>query len=561
MRSRRAWTAGFCAATSAAILTLAPAGAAADAGVFKAKLSGAQEVPPNPSAATGFGRVTLNGSETLVTVSLTFTGLGSNQIAAHIHGPAGAGVNGPVIFNIGSTGATAGTFTALVFAPTAQQVADLRNGLWYFNVHSVNFAGGEIRGQIYPDSPFIANLNGLQEVPPAGTGATGIAGITLNEAETQFFFTLSFTGLGSNQTASHIHGPARPGVNASIQFNIGSSGATSGTFTDLLFSITPTQVAQLKAGWWYVNVHSTNFPAGEIRGQLKAENQVADFDADGRAEVAVYRDMAASVWYTINPASFVFSAAQFGTTGDQVTPGDFDGDGKTDLAVWRGTSGTFYAQHSGTGNLIGLPWGTVGDDPQVAADFDGDGRADFAVWRPGPGGAGSQAIFHVFQSSNGAYRAVPWGLGGGGDVSVSGDYDGDRKADFGVYRTPSWTYYVLASTQGFIAQPFGVYSTDLLVPGDYDGDTKTDFAVYRRTVGAWYVLRSSTGTLYGQPFGAMDDIPVPADYDGDGKTDVAVARVQVGQMTWYIWQSATQTLKAIPFGATLDYPIPKYLVR
>jgi hypothetical protein len=55
--------------------------------------------------------------------------------------------------------------------------------------------------------------------------------------------------------------------------------------------------------------------------------------------------------------------------------------------------------------------------------------------------------------------------------------------------------------------------------GDFDGDGKADIAVFRPSTGAWYILNSRTATPSTYSWGAAGDIPVPGDYDGDGKTD------------------------------------------
>ena len=119
---------------------------------FAGYLDRTQEVPPTNSNAKGGGSVTLNDAETMIEVSLTFAGLGSAQTAAHIHGPALAGRNGPIIFTL-----PLGNFTNQTFNVTPAQVAQLKSGMWYFNVHSANFPNGEIRGQI---------LNNPVEFPP-----------------------------------------------------------------------------------------------------------------------------------------------------------------------------------------------------------------------------------------------------------------------------------------------------------------------------------------------------------------------------------------------------------
>ena len=143
------------------ILAMMAVTAKADA-TFSGKLSGAQMVPPNTSKAVGVGTVILNDAETRITISLDFSGLASNQTAAHIHGPGGPGSEAPVLFNLGSQGATSGTFINLSAAVSRAQVAQLRAGKWYFDVHSTKLLHGEIRGQILPggESP-AGNVNGV----------------------------------------------------------------------------------------------------------------------------------------------------------------------------------------------------------------------------------------------------------------------------------------------------------------------------------------------------------------------------------------------------------------
>jgi hypothetical protein len=67
---------------------------------------------------------------------------------------------------------------------------------------------------------------------------------------------------------------------------------------------------------------------------------------------------------------------------------------------------------------------------------------------------------------------------------------------------------VLRSSDGQeVVQQFGSQG-DIPVPGDYDGDGKTDFAVWRPSIGEWFVLRSSNGQEVMQQFGSQGDIPV-----------------------------------------------------
>jgi CHRD domain len=241
--------------------------AGADQG-FSGNLSATQEVPPNGSVGTGRGFVILDAAESQITVLMNFTALTANASAGHIHGPAPVGVNGPIIFNLNPPPVMAGAITPQTFAVTAQQVADLKAGLWYFNIHTATFPGGEIRGQIAPAQSFTAKLAGTQEVPPNASAGTGYGIAVLDNMETTIGVALSFSGLTTAATAGHIHGPAPAGMNAPVLFNLAPPPATSGAVTPALFAITPTQIADMKNGLYYFNVHSSTFPGGEIRGQM-----------------------------------------------------------------------------------------------------------------------------------------------------------------------------------------------------------------------------------------------------------------------------------------------------
>src|SRR5262249_60298399 len=91
---------------------------------------------------------------------------------------------------------------------------------------------------------------------------------------------------------------------------------------------------------------------------------------------------------------------------------------------------------------------------------------------------------------------------------------------------PAGHWYVLKSSTNFTTGLTKAWGGPgyTLVPGDYDGDARADFGLYQRTTGTWYVLTSSsnyTSTLVVN-FGGMGFVPVPGDYDGDGKTHIGV---------------------------------------
>ena len=116
-------------------------GSASAAGM-KVTLSGANEVPPVTTSATGSGTITI-GDDGSVSGSVTTTGIAGT--AAHIHEGA-AGKNGPVIVPFTKDG---DTYKALAGAKlTEAQMATLKAGGLYVNVHSAANPGGELRSQL-----------------------------------------------------------------------------------------------------------------------------------------------------------------------------------------------------------------------------------------------------------------------------------------------------------------------------------------------------------------------------------------------------------------------------
>src|SRR3954463_13106005 len=87
---------------------------------------------------------------------------------------------------------------------------------------------------------FHATLLGSGETPANGSPATGFGTVLLNASQTQITVDESWSGLTAAATASHIHGPGAPGVNAPVLFPFsGVPSATSGSIPEQVFSITP----------------------------------------------------------------------------------------------------------------------------------------------------------------------------------------------------------------------------------------------------------------------------------------------------------------------------------
>lgn len=112
-------------------------------------------------------------------------------------------------------------------------------------------------------------INGSQEVPPVTTGGSGTVTGTYDDVTNQLSTTINFSGLTGTTSAGHYHGPAAVGVNAGVQIGFSNIplGVTSGSFSPS-HTLTATQETQLLSGQWYVNIHTSFRPGGEIRGQI-----------------------------------------------------------------------------------------------------------------------------------------------------------------------------------------------------------------------------------------------------------------------------------------------------
>jgi CHRD domain len=111
--------------------------------IFKATLNGASETPANASTATGTATLTFNTNTKIFSIVVTFSGV--TATASHIH-KGDVGVAGNVVFGFTTPITSPINYTSV--ALDASQEADLNANLYYVNIHSSAFPGGEIRGQL-----------------------------------------------------------------------------------------------------------------------------------------------------------------------------------------------------------------------------------------------------------------------------------------------------------------------------------------------------------------------------------------------------------------------------
>ena len=412
---------------------------------FTAYLTGAQEVPAAATTATGYAVVKVNEGAGMLTFTVVFNGLSSNQTASHIHAPAPIGMNTGVAINLGAVGGTSGTITGTMpITPT--QLSQIRAHLGYVNVHSVNFPGGEIRGQLGINRPVDYDGDGRMDlsvlrfpnVAPPGVSqiqywnlnsTSGVQTPTFGDANRDFPTPGDYDGDGKGDLALY-----RAGASTGMQSTFAILRSSDNTFQFIEFGLFGDQAI------------------------------CRDYDGDGITDLAIFRRGATSTattqWWirrSTNPSNF--QVIPFGLTGngtssfDTPIPGDYDGDGKFDIAVYRfgqAPINNYIILRSSDSVVTFQQFGNFNSDYILPGDYDGDGKFDLAVARTGASGA-VPLVWWIFQSSNGQVRTQTFGLSS--DTPVQGDYDGDARTDIAIYRpgvtaSANSTFWIFNSLSG-----------------------------------------------------------------------------------------------------------------
>jgi hypothetical protein len=234
-----------------------------------APLVGVAERPePGDADGTGAATIRVRRNQGEVCFRLAVEGIGA-AAAAHIH-RGDATVAGPVAVTLRTPNA-AGQSSGCVAAPRSlvNQILTNRAG-FYVNVHTSDFPGGAVRGQLGASSNvrlLSADLTGAAEVPPADANGRGVGRVRFQEGDTQVCFTLSAQSIRLPAAAAHIHrgvaGQNGPVVVAFVPPD--ANGVSRGCAT-----ASATLIGEILANpaGFYVNVHTSQFPGGAVRGQL-----------------------------------------------------------------------------------------------------------------------------------------------------------------------------------------------------------------------------------------------------------------------------------------------------
>ncbi len=315
-------------------------------------LTGANQIPPIPTAAFGMGAFRFSPNLTRMEYKVLYSGLSGPVTAAHIH-TGSETETGPVIADLQDGILLSGTIDD---PNIVQQIlfSSFFTGA-YVNIHTAANPDGEIRGQINFDAlnNGYAVLNGSQEIPSNTSTAKGFgyAGLSYPNMDTLFYL-VGFDGL--IPTAAHIHNAAA-GKNGPV-----FTALTPSNFPGIYFGQTPISGDMLTAflkDELYFNIHTDAHPGGEIRGQIEnnllksfafdlcgdQELPVKNVPAYGAAYVAVNKANTELEYGMIvqdlngDATSAHIHDAKFGANGIVITPLDLPNPYATNVIPITGT--------------------------------------------------------------------------------------------------------------------------------------------------------------------------------------------------------------------------------
>lgn len=336
----------------------------------------------------------------------------------------------------------------------------------------------------------------------------------------------------------------------------------------------------------------------------------ADFNGDGRSDVAALYDYGggqSGLWQFLSGADGGFSGSLpwlsagggFPSSQVKLTTGDFDGDGKGDVLMlydYGGAKSGIWISYGSPSGLTGpvLKWASLpgGWDAKRAkmapGDFDGDGKSDVAmlydyggdrsglwIWY---GAARAQGLESVTQR----WLSVVGGFAWSRSKPVSGDFNGDGRADVGMFynygggTSGLWVWNGAPRSRGLEApvRPWlsgsGGFDWANVKPvaGDFNGDRRSDVGMFYNYGAANTGLWVLSGSPAGLPSSAANRWVsgsgnfewgssrfIPGDFNGDGRDDIAAFYNYFGSShsALFVWSGTVNGVG--PFTRSWSSPI------
>ncbi len=263
-------------------------------------LNGNQQVPMNDTDAMGYGYASYDSASTELKLRAVTMGV-DDATAAHIH-TGKLGSNGDV-FVVLEQDDEIMTDWVVPEGTTidSDTLAVLLDGGHYVNIHTPEFANGEIRGQILTDNYAVAtfDLSGKQEVPMVNTMASGDGYALVDTTDYSVELTVVTSNL-DDATAAHIH-TGRIGTNGDVLVALEQSMDDSNIWMTPANTMIDADIfAVLASGGHYVNVHTPANAGGELRGQILTNNfAFTSFTLNGEQEVPAVTTNASGEAYAL----------------------------------------------------------------------------------------------------------------------------------------------------------------------------------------------------------------------------------------------------------------------
>jgi hypothetical protein len=241
--------------------------AAAGGRAFTIALTGEAESPAGDPVATGTATIRLRAGQGQVCYQVATENL-PPAVAMHIHKGA-AGAAGAVVVPLGTPNAAGKASGCAAVARPLVTAILAAPASYYLNVHTAEFPGGAIRGQLSGTSA--QSFGWVVAVDLKGTSepnATGTAVVRVRKDAGMVCYRLHVANVTLPATAAHIHRGAST-VNGPVVVPFTAPGA-DGNSSGCVTASPPTLIDEILANpaGFYVNVHTTEHPAGAIRAQL-----------------------------------------------------------------------------------------------------------------------------------------------------------------------------------------------------------------------------------------------------------------------------------------------------
>jgi hypothetical protein len=248
--------------------------------MFSARLDTAQQQGGLQHTSSGNGVGAFSYHNDTLWFDLTANGLTGAITTAHIHSESNGSIEYSLLPFI-NRNKIKGYLTGISMGDGT--LKNFLDGKYYVNIHTASNPNGEISGRILPETDVnfhsILNMEQAGHTNPPDKTPLGMGSFDLSQDNTELEVNLLVNDLTSNITNAHLHygaiGISGPVIVPLSQFNLGNT--YHGIFNLSTLANPSAFLDSLWQGKVYVNVHTSNFPAGEIRGQL-TQSATLSFD-------------------------------------------------------------------------------------------------------------------------------------------------------------------------------------------------------------------------------------------------------------------------------------------